>query len=313
MANPKHLNMLKQGVDAWNQWRHTHLDIQPNLFEASLRGSQFQGIDLSGADLRGATLREAELSGSNLQGADLRGAHLRATQLCGANLRSADLRWTNLSEADLRQADLTGCAIYATSAWNVKLAGTIQSNLVITNPSGSNETTITVDNLEVAQFIYLLLNNEKIRDVIDTITSKVVLILGRFTDERKKVLDALREELRQYNYLPVLFDFDEPAHLDVTETVTTLARLSRFIIADITDPRSIPQELAFIVPELPSVPVQPLLESSQREFGMFAYFTRFPWVLPLYHYTDQASLLSSLKEKVIDPAEQMVKNVTKRE
>lgn len=54
---------------------------------------------------------------------------------------------------------------------------------------------ITVDNLEVAQFIYLLLNNEKIRQVIDTITSKVVLILGRFTDERKSVIDAIREEL----------------------------------------------------------------------------------------------------------------------
>ena len=34
----------------------------------------------------------------------------------------------------------------------------------------------TVDNIEVAQFIYLLLHNQKIRDVIDTITSKTVLI-----------------------------------------------------------------------------------------------------------------------------------------
>jgi hypothetical protein len=37
---------------------------------------------------------------------------------------------------------------------------------------------ITVDNIEVAQFIYLMLHNQKIRDVIDTITSKAVLILG---------------------------------------------------------------------------------------------------------------------------------------
>ena len=36
-----------------------------------------------------------------------------------------------------------------------------------------------------------MLHNQKIRDVIDTITSKAVLILGRFTDERKAVLDAL--------------------------------------------------------------------------------------------------------------------------
>jgi hypothetical protein len=32
--------------------------------------------------------------------------------------------------------------------------------------------------------------------VIDTIGKEAVLILGRFTEERKLVLDALREELR---------------------------------------------------------------------------------------------------------------------
>ena len=84
-------------------------------------------------------------------------------------------------------ADLTGCRVYGISAWDLKLDGAEQKNLIIT-PHGEPE--ITVDNLEVAQFIYLLLNNEKIRHVIDTITSKVVLILGRFTEERKAVLDA---------------------------------------------------------------------------------------------------------------------------
>ena len=61
----------------------------------------------------------------------------------------------------------------------------------------------SVDNLEVAQFIYLLLSNAKIRHVIDTITSKVVLILGRFTPERKNVLDAIREQIREISYVPV--------------------------------------------------------------------------------------------------------------
>ena len=51
-----------------------------------------------------------------------------------------------------------------------------------------NEPTVTVDEIEVAQFIYFILNNQKIRNVIDTITSKVVLILGRFTDARKEML-----------------------------------------------------------------------------------------------------------------------------
>src|SRR5205807_920359 len=141
--------------------------------------------------------------------------------------------------------------------------------------------------LKVAQFIYLLLNNKDIREVIDTITSKVVLILGRFTPERKIILDAIREELRKHNYTPVLFDFEKPASRDITETVSTLAHMARFVIADITDAKSIPQELKAIVPNLPSVPVQPLILNSQHEYGMFEHFTRFPWFLPICSYTDE--------------------------
>jgi hypothetical protein len=99
----------------------------------------------------------------------------------------------------------------------LKLERAKQQNLVITR---KDEPTVTVDNIEVAQFIYLMLHNKKVRDVIDTITSKAVLILGRFTDDRKAVLDALREELRKCNYLPILFDFNVPATRDITETVS---------------------------------------------------------------------------------------------
>jgi hypothetical protein len=107
---------------------------------------------------------------------------------------------------------------------------TRQSNLIITP---REEPEITVDTVIVAQFIYVLLGNRELRQVIDSITSKVVLILGRFTPERKVVLDAIREELRKRDYLPVLFDFEKPANRDLTETVSTLAHMARFVIADL--------------------------------------------------------------------------------
>jgi hypothetical protein len=233
-----------------------------------------------------------------------------------------------LAEADLSDANLTDCSIYGVSAWNVKLERAKQQNLVITRnyPKWNSdkmsswwdepeeiaaEPAITVDNIEVAQFVYLLLHNEKIRDVIDTVTSKAVLILGRFTDERKAVLDALREELRKHDYLPILFDFNVPAGRDITETVSLLARMARFIIADLTDPSSIPKELEAIVPGL-AVPVQPLIQGSSRPYAMFKDYWKYEWVLPVYRYERIEPLLATLTEKVIVPAEGKVKALAER-
>jgi uncharacterized protein YjbI with pentapeptide repeats len=311
-----------------------------NLSNVQLTGANLSKANLSGAKLSGASLYKANLSGANLSGAQLYEVSLHRADLSEADLFRANLSWASLSEADLSRAylseaslhkvdlseadlseadltdadltrstmvktnltgtTLTGCEIYGISAWNLNLEGAKQHNL---NVSDSGEPAILVDNLEVAQFIYLLLNNERVRQVIDTITSKVVLILGRFTPERKAVLDAIRNSLRQRDYLPVLFDFEKPGSRDITETVSTLAHMARFIIADLTDAKSIPQELQAIVPNLPSVPVQPILLASDYEYGMFESIRRYPWVLEMYRYYDVDEVLTSLEAKIISPAE----------
>lgn len=229
-------------------------------------------------------------------------ADLRGATFSGADLTGVSLNFSNLINTDFTNANLSNASIYGISAWSLKLDGVIQSNLIITLP---NEPVISVDNLEVAQFIYLLIENTKIRQVIDTITSKVVLILGRFTPDRKAILDAIQNELRQRDYLPILFDFEKPSKRDITETISILAHIARFVIADITDARSIPQELLRIVPGLPSVPVQPLLHTSDNEYGIFEHFKRYPWVLETYTYKDLADLLVDLEYKIISPAEHL--------
>jgi uncharacterized protein YjbI with pentapeptide repeats len=279
-----------------------------NLAVACLVGASLTQANLGGADLSGADLRGAELVGASLRGANLRWANLVTTNLSRVDLSGADLRAATLVATNLTDADLTGCCIHGISAWRLKLNGAKQQSLVITV---DNEPEITVDHIEVAQFIYLMLNNQKVRDVIDTITSKAVLILGRFTAERKAVLDALREELRKRDYLPILFDFAVPATRDITETVSLLARMARFIIADLTDPSSIPQELQAIVPHL-AVPVQPLLEGSFRSYAMFKDLLKYEWVLPVYRYEGLEPLLETLAEKVIAPAEAKVNALAER-
>jgi hypothetical protein len=286
MANPEHLARLKEGVGVWNHWRKSNPSITPQLIQADLSYADLSFTDLSRANLSYANLRKANLRKANLSEASLTEAHLRKANLTEAYLTGADLRRVNLTganlsrakliranvtgaslvETNLEGADLTGCRVYGISVWNVRLEGTRQSDLLIT--SDEEPDVLSVDNLEVAQFIYLLLSNAKIRHVIDTITSKVVLILGRFTPERKDVLDAIREQLRGMGYVPVLFDFEKPASKDLTGTVSTLANMARFIIADLTDPSSAPHELATVVPGT-VVPVQTILLEGQREYAMF--------------------------------------------
>jgi uncharacterized protein YjbI with pentapeptide repeats len=281
-----------------------------NLRKANLRGANFRGASLREANLRRANLKEAILRRTDLRRADLSRvclrdallsrAHILYVSLTEADLRGADLEAATLVDTDFTGADLTGCHVYGVSAWGVKLERAIQQNLVITR---ENELEITVDNIEVAQFIYLLLHNEKIRDVIDTITSKAVLILGRFSDERKAVLDALREELRNRNLLPILFDFAIPASRDVTETIKTLASLARFVIADVTDATEVRAELHNIVRDFTSLPIQLILLRGHSEFVSLSHLKKFPWVLPVFEYDDREHLLASLDKSIVSPAE----------
>jgi hypothetical protein len=139
-----------------------------------------------------------------------------------------------------------------------------QENLIIPR---KDEPEVAVDNIEVAQFVYLLLHNEKIREVIDTIGKKGVLLLGRFTEGRIVVLERLRDGLRERGYLPIVFNFDKPETKDFTETVRLLTGLSKFVVADITNPKSAPLELQAAVPEI-MVPFRPIIEEGEKPFAM---------------------------------------------
>lgn len=285
-----------------------------NLGTAELAKVKLIRADLSEAILYGAKLGDANLSAADLSWADLREADLSGADLSGVNLSGADLRWANLNKADLTQAsfvgtrlqgaDLKNCRVFGVSAWSLELdETTIQTNLCITP---EYEPDITVDNLEVAQFLYLMLHNEKVRAVLDTITSKVVLLLGRF-GERRANLEKLREALRHHpnKYIPVLFDFKPQRDKPVLETVKILANLARFIIADLTDPHMIRAELTAIIPSIPTVPVQSIVEGDAElptEYDSWALYQSF---LPVYRYTDVSKLLTDL-ESVLAPVESHV-------
>jgi hypothetical protein len=111
MANPEHLNILRQGVDAWNEWRKKHIEGMPDL----TRATGLHGVDLRHAQLWNVDLSCVDLSRTNLSRANLSGAFLISTYLINANLTGANLIGANLSDADLSGADFTDVKIATTS------------------------------------------------------------------------------------------------------------------------------------------------------------------------------------------------------
>ena len=275
--------------------------VEAYLSEANLRSAYLSGANLRGADLSEADLSDANLSDAKLGRARLSDANLRGANLSGVDLTDADLSRTNLVETNFTNATISGCRIYGASAWDLILVDAAQRNLIITK---EGEPVVTVDDLEVGQFIYLLLNHEKLRNTINSVAERGVLLLGRFGGGGLEVLRAVAAELRNAKYLPIIFDFDRPRDRNYTETVKTLVGLSRFVIVDMSGP-SVPQELYATVPHF-KIPFIPIVEEGRPVYAMFADLLEYPWVLrPELRFANTDELLAMLPTRVIAPAEAM--------
>lgn len=297
------------GLDFYNIDENEYCVIREydkfNFSYCKLQRGLFQNCAFSDCNFSFSNMRFSYLSNSSHHRCDFRNTNLSESKISRAEFLSCDFSYTELTYCSARETDFTGSKfvstlldhtsliktnfsntiidgvyVYGISAWDLILKDSKQQNILIS----SSDLIISVPNIELAQFISLLVNNSRIRDVIDTITSKVVLILGRFTKERKSILDEIKLELLDYDYIPVLFDFKSPQNRDLTETIITLASMSKFIIADITDPKSIPQELTSFIPQFPSVPVQPIILDNEKEYAMFEHFKSYPWVLKQLQY-----------------------------
>lgn len=140
MANPEHLEILRQGVKAWNSWRERERErevegifLTPDLSNADLIGvslmgaylvlTRFNGAELYNANLNGANARGADFTGANLQYAHCNGTDLHGANLEGANLRSIDFGGANLSQTRLDGANLYQARLYETIIGNTDLSG----------------------------------------------------------------------------------------------------------------------------------------------------------------------------------------------
>jgi hypothetical protein len=127
------------------------------------------------------------------------------------------------------------------------------------------------------------------------------------------VLERLREELRKRGYLPIVFNFDKPETKDFTETVRLLAGLSKFVIADLTSPKSAPYELGAIVSQT-MIPFQPIIAEGETPFGILPdlWINHPDRVFKPIDYSSVDALIASLDAKIIRPAEARFAKLVRR-
>jgi Uncharacterized low-complexity proteins len=309
-----------------------------------LGGCIFTGADLTNADFRNSRMWQANFDNATLTNAKFSKAELRYSTFIGASLQKAwfdfadltlanfekatitdaDFSFADLSGADFSGADISGSNVTGVTTWSLKVdPHTIQKDLIVEpwydplekesddTHSAIVEDTFKTNNIETSQLLYLLTSkndqgqSEKMKPVIDSLTDKIVLILGRFGENRIKVLRKIRSKLIELGYVPVIFDFPKPENRDLIESVVIFAGLSNFVVADLTFPSSIPLE-AMLITSAYCVPFAPIIQGGNQTFAMFdALKTKYDWVLEPLHYKNPKHLIMDFKKEVVDRCEEM--------
>jgi hypothetical protein len=188
----------------------------------------------------------------------------------------------------------------------MRLEETLQTDLLLSDTDVLRlkvEPRLTVDHLEVAQFIHFFLRSPSIGRLVERLNSRFVLILGQFDGERAPVLEAIKEAVRQRTYSLVFLAVEPVQKPTFTPILSRLTRLARFILVDITNAQAILPELQRMVADLPSVPVQLLVQSQAEQDTLSegvkedtAVFTVHP-----YRHADEVTVL--MQDTIIDLAE----------
>jgi len=135
MANPTHLQLLRQDPEAWNEWRLENPDIRPDFIGANLNGIDLSEMKRTIADLVNANLLDAEVLDTNLLGAHLERLDLSHSDFSGTDLRDVNLDGANLSYSDLSGAKLSGASLINTDLSNAIL---MEARLGHTNFTSAN-------------------------------------------------------------------------------------------------------------------------------------------------------------------------------
>jgi uncharacterized protein YjbI with pentapeptide repeats len=164
MANPEHLELLKQGATEWNQWRKEQKKVIPDLKKANLSNLDLSTVNFKQANLEGANFSNSNLNNAQLVNANLQGANFLCSDLRGANLRSANLDYVIFSKAKI-DSD-TEIAYKSRQIWEIVNHKSKTKNLTKIDLSNANLFRADLSDLDLshAKLNRANLNNANLKD-----------------------------------------------------------------------------------------------------------------------------------------------------
>ncbi len=204
MANPEHVAKLKEGVDAWNEWRHFNEVKEPDLTELdfdefrddsecglemvdgkiSFEFAEFQGVDFSRSVVKGVSFYRSELQESTFNNVmrsecSFDGAHLDSARFKDVNMQQTEMMtetaeniWiveSDLVECDFSVAAIKGGNFLRNKFHNCEFTGAIfiSCNLKACSFIKSNLTNVSIieTNLKDSDFSYADLTWARFNDV----------------------------------------------------------------------------------------------------------------------------------------------------
>jgi uncharacterized protein YjbI with pentapeptide repeats len=273
-----------------------------NFEVSTLRGAHFRNATLVRARFHRAYLREADLFRADLTDAWLRFANLDGASCRETIFSGADLRHAAMVSTDLRGATLIGVQVFGVSAWSIQTDDKTQQDLIVA-AGKDGDAPLRAHDLQTAQLLALMLDGTGVRSLFDSVTSTLVLILGSFSPAEKPVLDALRIALNKRGFVAVTFDFERPLERDYMETITAIAALCRFIVADFTNAKEVRAEVSQVHAQYRRVPIVPIAKVGVALPITMANVFSAEELAGLVRYADIDDLVSKLPASIIERAE----------
>lgn len=271
---------------------------------SSFRGSAFKNCRFNQrVDFFDTDISRCRFTGCGFSDSKIIESNLNNSVFNDCTFSEIDFYGSSFINAHFLGGVLSDCSVYGVNVWNITMEDVKQSGFIVKHDLAKDVVT-EVNDIELASLVNYLADNRKFSSMYDG--SNFVLILGNFGPEHKENLEHLKTKLSNFrNYVPILCDWSVGDARNLLELIVLLAGFSRFIVVDLSGPRSVPAELQAILTSM-LIPVIPLICKNEDAYSAYSYISRFQWVEDLVRYENFGEILDNLETIIVNRAEKLI-------